>query len=153
MEAIRYVRISEGQLLPPLNDLRPFRTVVVLNSSYSEDWQFEVSDWLVAEGCMYMMAWGPDSTKWDDSVDYAVRKANPGDETPDDKFVMTTWHPEETLEDVFWYCQFCAGVSYNDVALDRTVILDISNEDREAELLALFERSKSLAEREDAEGD
>ena len=62
---------------------------------------------------------------------------------------MTTWHEKESLESVFWYSQFCANFSYDEGAkLSEAVILHISETDREAEYLQLFEQSKTLAERE-----
>jgi hypothetical protein len=142
-----YVRIAPCENLPDISALAPFKAVVVLDAIYSSEWQDKVSKWLVDAGCFYMMAWGPDCSCWDNSVDHANMIAFPNYETPDDKFVMTTWHDDESLEDVFWYSQFCASFSYDEVELINAVILHISNEIREAELLGLFEHSKTLAER------
>ena len=135
-------------MLPDISRLRPFKAVVVLNASYTSDWQDEVSKWLVTSGCLYMMAWGPACTTWDDSVDWAVRVIYPGDETPDEKFVMTTWHDDESLEEVFWFAQFNGSFNYNDVELVNALILDISDEHREDEMISLFDRSYTLADRE-----
>jgi hypothetical protein len=135
-------------VLPDISDLAPFKAVVVLNASYPSDWQDEVSKWLVTSGCLYMMAWGADSTTWDDSVDWAVRETYPGEDTPDDKFVMTTWHDDESLEEVFWYAQFNGNFSYNDVELVNALILDISNEDRKGEMISLFGQAESWADRQ-----
>lgn len=145
-----YVRIAPDEELPSISWLAPFKAIVVLEADYSEEWQNEVSDWLVAGGCRYMMAWGPDCSTWDDSVDYAELEASNWEEVPD-KFVMTTWHNDETLESVFWYSQFCASFSYDDVELSTAVILHVSTKDRAAEFLDLFEQSRTLAERESDE--
>ena len=139
-----YVRIAPNEPLPDLIALAPFKAVVVLETDYSSDWQNEVSDWLIKCGCRYMMAWGPNCSSWDDSVDWADLDARDF-EDDDDKFVMTTWHENESLEDVFWFSQSCANMSSDDVEL----ILHVSSQTREDELLSLFEQSKSLANRED----
>ena len=146
-----YVRIAPGKKLPDISSLAPFKAVVVLDTTYEPTWQDEVSQWLVGSGCFYMMAWGPDCSSWDDSVDYADMTRFPNYEIPDDKFVMTTWHDDEPLEEAFWYSQFCANFSYNDVELIDAVIVHVGSENREAELLSLFEQSKTLADREDDE--
>ena len=143
-----YVRVFPGSPLPDISSFVPFRAVVVIAGEYSIEWQNEVSEWLVASGCLYMMAWGSDCSSWDDSVDYANMFAFPDYEIPDDKFVMTTWHERETLESVFWYAQNCASFSYNDQPLDQTVILDICDHDRREWHMSLFKRSETLAERE-----
>ena len=147
-QVAHYFRISPDCELPSISSFRPHKAVVVLAAEYPKAWQNTVSDWLVASGCRYMMAWGPDCSSWDDSVDWASLEAT---DFKDDesKFVMTTWHNDETLEGVFWFSQFCAGFSFDDLELRDTLLIDVSNVDRESELLALFERSRDLAERED----
>jgi hypothetical protein len=145
-----YFRITPGEPLPLVSSLSPFKAVVVIAADYTPEWQDQVSDWLVENGCRYMMAWGSDCSSWHDSVDYADLKARDFEDN-DSKFVMTTWHTDDSLEQVFWYSQFCANLSYDDVALTNAVILHVSNTDCEAELLNLFEQSKTLAEREAGE--
>ena len=148
METVpHYRQIAPGCALPDISHLAPFKAVIVLETDYSIDWQDEVSGWLVASGCRYMMAWGPNCSSWDDSVDWADIK-NRNCEDDDSKFVMTTWHREETLENVFWYSQFCANFSADDIELTNALILHISESIQESTCLALFERSKTLAERE-----
>jgi hypothetical protein len=94
-----------------------------------------------------MMAWGPNCSTWDDSVDWAdIEARNSRDD--DSKFVMTTWHEKESLESVFWFSQFCANFSYADVELRNALILDVSAKHRGAELLTLFDDSKTLSDRE-----
>jgi hypothetical protein len=143
-----YLRIEPNGPLPDISQHAPFKAVVVLEAIYSSEWQDAVSKWLVDNGCLYMMAWGPDCSSWDNSVDHANMIEFPDFEIPDDKFVMTTWHNDEPLEDVFWYSQSCATLTYDDRELSSAIILHVSANDREAEILDLFERSKSLAERE-----
>jgi hypothetical protein len=135
-EPASYFRIAEGEPLPDLAPLAPFRAVVVLEAEYSSDWQNEVSDWLVRSGCLYMMAWGPDCSSWDDSVDWAnLADFNYGD-ILDDRFVMTTWHENEPLEDVFWFAGFCA--SQGTVEIRSTVIVHVSRQDEGEEMLRRF---------------
>ena len=55
----------------------------------------------------------------------------------EDKFVITSWHAEEELAQVFWFSRNCA--SHPAVALERTVILHISDEERENEFIAMYQ--------------
>jgi hypothetical protein len=142
-----YVRIAPGDPLPAIAQYAPFKAVFTVEVDCSNEWRNEVCDWLVGCGCRYAMAWGQNCEQWHDAVDWAELEASNFEED-DSKFIMTTWHDKETLESAFWYAQFCAMFSYDDVELNETVIIDVSLADHQAEYLALWEQSKTLAERE-----
>jgi hypothetical protein len=138
---VSYFRIAEGEPLPDLKPLAPYRAVVVLAADHGSAWQSEVSDWLVRSGCLYMMAWGPDCSSWDDSVEWSnIMEFDPED-IPEDRFVMTTWHEDEPLDEVFWFAGFCA--SHGVVEIERTVILHVSLQERGEEMLSRFEAAQS----------
>lgn len=88
--SVTYLHLPHGGEPPPIDALKPFKAVVVLDQAVSDDWQGRVSDWLVRSGCLYMMAWGPDSGSWDESVDWASLSVVDFAEAPDDRFVMTS---------------------------------------------------------------
>jgi len=144
-DPVHYFRILEGEPPPGLSQYAPFRAVVVIDAPYSASWQDQVRDWLVESGCLYMCAWGPGCASWDDSVDYAQIRKYP-DGASEDDFVMTTWHENETLEEVFWYAGFCASHPFR--RLD-TVIIDISTRHRADELLRCFEEAQRWTGDED----
>lgn len=83
-----------------------------------------------------MMAWGSNCSSWDDSVDIANIEQFEFGEIPGDKFVMTTWHADEALSQVFWFSKNCAF--HPAVELERTVILHISDRERESEFVASY---------------
>ena len=142
-----YVHLPPGGPLPEWTHRRPFNAVVVVTTAVSEDWQGLVSDWLVRSGCLYMMAWGVECSSWDDSVDYATLSLHDFKDIPPESFVMTTWHEDDPLEEAFWYALFVGNLTYGDKLLDLTLILDIGDKERGAELLALFDQSRDLAKR------
>lgn len=128
-QPVEYKKIEPGKPLPALCTLGPFRAVVVVDAEVTSEWRSLVSDWLVRSGCLYLMAWGNNCSSWDDSVDEAnIDQFFPA-ESPDDRFVMTTWHEGESLEDVFWFAKNCA--IHPAVRLDRTVLVHISFHDME----------------------
>ena len=83
-----------------------------------------------------MMAWGKDCESWDDSVDWVNIEAFDFGEIPDNEFVMTSWHEDEPLEEVF---QFAKEMAHHPtVKLDNIVILHIGADDKHAKFEKLF---------------
>lgn len=142
-----YLHVAPESLLPEWKHRKPFNAVVVATQAVSDEWQDLVSDWLVKSGCLCMLAWGVDCIVWDDTVDHATRKFYDPGEIPDEGFVLTTWHTDDSLEDVFWQAQFVSNWTYGDQHLDLTLILDISDVERGSELLALFDQSIDFPKR------
>jgi hypothetical protein len=134
---LHYLHLHPGQALPAISAPQPSRIVVVIEASVSPDWQYAVSDWIVAYGCRYMMAWGPDCASWDDSVDWSALEAHDFD-IPDDRHVMTTWHDDEPLEEAFFYCEFNACLSSDDVDLHHKLILHIAPEADEERMRSAY---------------
>lgn len=61
--------------------------------------QARVSEQLVGTGCCYAVCAGHQCSSWDDSVDLAHLATGEGEE----KFVMTSWHENETVADVIFF--------------------------------------------------
>lgn len=136
MEALSYIHLKPGTTPPEFSDSVSFKAVVVVECEVSPQWQAEVSDWLVRSGCLYMMAWGHECSSWDDSVDFANLDQFDFDDIPDDRSVMTTWHEDEPLAEVFWFCIHCA--EHATVEVKTTVIVHIAAEGRPTEMLEAF---------------
>ena len=128
---MRYLHLISDANLPSVADLAPFKAVVIVEDSVSPEWQGAVSDWLVESGCLYMMAWGKNCSTWDDSVDHSNMEAYDYGEIAEDRFVMTTWHSDEPLKEVFWFSKHSA--IHPSVELKNTLLLHISKEEREME--------------------
>lgn len=134
---MEYLQLHNNQVLPHISHLKPFKCVVIIESIPTPEWQAKVSEWLVTSGCFFMMAWGIESSSWDDSVDDANLEIFNYEDIPDESFVMTTWHPDEPLEEVFWFCKNAAQHGIH--ILDNVLILHITNQNRCKELLHLYE--------------
>lgn len=133
---VEYIRVEPGGSLPAVGTAHPYRSVVIVEASVSPEWQASASDWLVRSGCLYMMAWGENCSSWDDSVDFANIDQFLPAEVPDEKFVMTTWHENEPLEEVFWFAKNSAH--HPTVQLDHTVLVHISSKSRQQNLLKAY---------------
>lgn len=130
-----YLRLEPGSMVPKIT-YGPARMVVVVEEDVSDEWQARVSDWIVRSGCLYMMAWGMNCSSWDDSVDWANIDQFGSESIPEATFVVTTWHDDEPLTEVFWYSKNCALHSV--VNLERTIILHISKQERSDEFLLAY---------------
>lgn len=128
-----YLHLPPDTPLPELLCSRT-RVVVVIDVEVSREWQWQVSKWIIEIGCQYMMAWGIDCTSWDDSVDYAhLEKYDYHYERiPTDDFVVTTWHDDVPLAEVFRYAK--GELAHPDFELSRTIILDITKVNRSDEI-------------------
>ncbi len=87
---VHYLRLLIGDPLPALGGFSPYKAVVVIEDVVDSEWQAAASRWLADSGCLYMMAWGKESSPWDDSVDLENLDPFGYGELPDDKFIMTT---------------------------------------------------------------
>ena len=83
-----------------------------------------------------MMAWGINCSSWNDSVDMANMEKFGFDEIPDDNFVMTTWHDDEPLEEVFWFSKNSAF--HPTIKISHTALFDVSISNRESEIMTVY---------------
>lgn len=95
-------------LLPRLK--APFVAIVIAcDPLITTEQQGRISAQLVAHDCRYMLACGHNATSWDDSVDWAYIESDPDFDPSGDRFVMTTWHDHETLEELILFALTCTN--------------------------------------------
>jgi hypothetical protein len=133
---MKYLQLTPSDKLPDLSGFRPCKVVVIAEMAVDADQQSRISQWLVDSGCLYMMAWGSDSTSWEESVQLANRKAFDTPEIPDQSLIITTGHEEEPLKDVFWFGKYTA--THACFKLENLLILHLANIERELELSAEY---------------
>ena len=132
----RYHRLKQGDPLPDLHGLSPFKAVIIIDVDVEPDWQSLVSRWIADAGCRYMVAWGKGCSSWDDSVDIANLEQFDYGDIPENEFIMTTWHEKESLEEALWFAKTAAR--HPTVKLENVLFLHIGTIDREAEISSLF---------------
>src|SRR4051812_42306439 len=102
----RYLQVTPGEAsLPDLGGFPPFRAVVLVREIVSDDWRNRGSDWVVAEGCLYFLAWGHECSVGDDAVNGANISAFDFNPIPPERFVMIPWKGDEPMEEVFWFAK------------------------------------------------
>jgi hypothetical protein len=140
IDAVSYVHLLAGEALPPFARPGPFKAIVVVEDDVTPEWRDTVSDWLVRSGCRYMMAWGSKGSEWDTSVDLANLRCFGSEKMPDDEFVITTWHDQDTLEDTFWFATHAAH--HPSLEFDETYILHIAPTAQPQEMLQRFREAQ-----------
>jgi|GEM_PF-3913677 len=92
----------------PFNDGEYVLLLVISDPAVSPNAQRDISCAIVRTGCRYALAFGVACSTWDDSIDLASIEA----QVPDDRFIMTTWHEKEPIEDVvdFWWWKTLSAV-------------------------------------------
>ena len=133
MKKIEYLHLMPNANLQEIPIKEPFAALVIIEEEVSNKWRSIVSEWLVDRGCLFMMAWGKDCSLWDDSVDWANLEKFDYKEIPEDKFVMTSWHGNETLDEVFWFAQ--KNANHPNVSLEHLLLVHITRNPQEKEML------------------
>jgi hypothetical protein len=133
---LTYLHLPPDSDLPALDHLSPFLAIVLSEEDASELWQAELSRWLVASGCRYVLAWGKDGEAWRDMVEDAALEAFDYEDVPEEHTVIATWHEDEEREEVFWFAKHRA--SHPSHSFKATVILDVSSSPRKDEIEAEF---------------
>ena len=91
-----------------------------------------------------MLAWGINATSWDDSVDIAFIKTDPDFNPPRDRHVMTTWHDNETIEDVIGFAIHNTNFDSHDFH-DYLALMIGTNSETESELLRAIHNQLATA--------
>lgn len=135
-EPISYFHLRPESPLPALSVPRPFRAVLVLEAEVGSIWQASVSSWFVQAGCLYALSVGAACSSWDDSIDKANLEEFEFDEIPPTRFVMTTWHEDSPLSELFWFSKHNAA--HPTESLQATLLVHVAAIPREAELLQAY---------------
>ena len=135
----QYIHLPPTSSLEQVSVMSPFAAIVAIDTKVTPEWRHKVSEWLVENGCLYMMAHGDECSLWDDSVDWANIEAYDFEDIPDDNLVMTTWHEDESLEEVLWFA--LTSVDFYPL-VKHMIILDISTSSREREIFKALELTK-----------
>lgn len=75
--------------------------LVVLADDVEPAARDSISEAIVASGARYVSCWGHECSAWDTSIDLAYIATDSDFNPPENRFVVTTWHEDETLEEAF----------------------------------------------------
>lgn len=135
----RYIYLPTDTPVPIPPEMTAFKCLILIEREVGENYRHDVSKSLIEAGCLYSLAWGQDCTLWDDSVDWAFLERHNYEDVPEEKFVMTTFHSNETLEEVIEFTKRCT--EYSPVDLEDILILDFAAKERETAIKQLFDNA------------
>ena len=138
----KYIHLPPGAAPPKLDYSGRFAALVIIELEVTHKWRDQISDWLVEQGCLYMMAWGTDCILWHDGVDDANMRAFIYKDIPDEHFVLTTWHDDEPLREVLWDAQHLPF--HETTKLKHLLLLDISPAPRGDAILKQLDEASNL---------
>jgi hypothetical protein len=96
--------------------------LVVASDSVSDDQRDQIASDVVRSSCQYALTFGPQCEAWHDAIDSACFH----DGVTKDRFLMTTWHSEEPIEDVvdfLWWNTF-----YEDFEAEHLAVVLIGSD-------------------------
>ncbi len=80
-----------------------------------------VCDEIIRQGCRYAVCWGHECALWDHSIDWSEMSRFPDFKSPDERFVMTTWHEDVPLEEAIENLRWATG--FDDYDTERVLVL------------------------------
>jgi hypothetical protein len=93
----------------------------VLDETVTLEEQSELSAAIIRFGCRWAMCTGHACSSWDDSIDWAHLSTYPDFNVPESEHVMTTWHDEESIEDIALL--FVCGTSFDWFVAERFFVV------------------------------
>jgi|GEM_PF-2229936 len=99
--------------------------VVIASPSVSTKWRDQIISDIVNSSCRYALTFGHGCELWHDVFDETI--VGDGTEEPS-RFIMTTWHDAEPIEDVVDF--LCLNTSYDDFESERLAIVFVGADER-----------------------
>jgi hypothetical protein len=99
--------------------------IYAADENISDEERDALSGQIVASGCRYAVCAGHRGSSWDESIDMADILRS-GVEVRDENLVMTTWHDDESLEDIVFF--FLNNTGFDDFTAERFVVLFVGED-------------------------
>ena len=103
----------------------PFLLVIAIHSPrVNTQWRYDFCDWVVRnDQCYHAMTWGFDCAQWETDLDLSyIEKFNYA--LPDDFAFLTTWHTDETFDEVMQLAKLLVGYAL-DEETEQIVLINI----------------------------
>ncbi len=143
------------QLARPFSFSSPFHgedfvlMLVVAVAEITTEERHALSAEIIRQGCRYAVCTGHECSRWDDSIDFAYLETSPDYSPPDERFVMTTWHENDSIEDVVEF--FRLNTTFDDFVTRHFLAIVLGGE-TETESEVRFTVSKAFGLGESASG-
>ncbi len=119
----------------------PFAALVIDPDAQSPDTQFELCHALVEAGCADLGAWGPQSTQWDNSGDYAALLTRDGSLRTPEYDLSTWWLDSAPIKELFKFCMTMR--SADDAPISNVLVFEFGDKFGETVVSQLFAAADS----------
>ena len=101
--------------------------IAIHSDSVSNEWRNICCDWIVkSEQCYWALAWGHECSIWDDALDWSYLEFCNYDLPEDDDYnLMTTWHEDQTLDEVIEFAESVVVNTLLQQDLYQIIVLNI----------------------------
>jgi hypothetical protein len=103
------------------------------DDTFDDATRMKVVGALIDSGCRYLVCGGVDCEQWHDDTDVAFASLEASSDA-DVPFVMTTWHYNESVEDVVFFATYCT--SFDDYDFKCLLVLVVGKESERADFAA-----------------
>ncbi len=132
------IRTDEEPFKSPLAS--PFKCLVIVEREVSNNVRNQICETLADAGCLWLHAHGNEATIWDDVMSETnIEEVGFGKEIPPEKFIMTTWSTNQTLQKAFWEMKYLE--MHGSVKLKKLLVLDLGEKYRRLEMAALYKNA------------
>lgn len=103
----------------------PYLLLIAIHSPLvNTQWRYDFCNWVVkSKQCYWALAWGHECSIWDDALDYAYLEFCNYDLPEDDDYnFMTTWHEDQTLDEVIEFAKTYIASPLEDSTLEIILI-------------------------------
>ena len=76
--------------------------------------RYKISNDLIEANCRFAVCAGSDCSNRDDSIDMAYISSDENYDPPDETMVMTSWHDNETVNDIMFFGLNITNFDYHD---------------------------------------
>ena len=123
---MRVRNIVTGVLHRPYDTSRlqvkaPFVGLLYANDSVTSDEMKAIAEWLITSGCRYAVCAGVNCSEWHDAIDMVSVVSD----LPEERFIMTSWHTDESMGDVIWFWLNCTD--YDDTMFENYLALIVGD--------------------------
>lgn len=101
---VTYLHATLDGVAWPLNDFPPLRVLLISELDTPPVFKRSLAARLVRLSGRFLV-WGRECEAWHDAIDEAWQDLWEDRDVPDDSAIVTTWHADESLDEVLGFCK------------------------------------------------
>jgi hypothetical protein len=90
-----------------------YSLLLITLASIPREEKLRLAAQIIASDARSIACWGVECEDWHDTLDWAYLASDENFNPPDERFVMTSWHENESLAETVFYLWFCGIIDDN----------------------------------------